>query len=45
MSGGLQAVWVSVVNALSEKLDLEINRNGKIYFMDFQNGVVKNILK
>jgi DNA gyrase subunit B len=37
-SGGLHGVGASVVNALAERLDAEVDRNGKIYWMSFKRG-------
>lgn len=37
-SGGLHGVGASVVNALSERLDVEVDRDGKTYKMSFRRG-------
>lgn len=37
-SGGLHGVGISVVNALSERVDVTVKRNGQIYKIAFENG-------
>jgi topoisomerase-4 subunit B len=44
-SGGLHGVGVSVTNALSERLDVEIRREGGVHVIVFENGEVAQKLK
>jgi len=39
VSGGLHGVGMSVVNALSEELEVFVKRHGKLYHMKFQKGI------
>ncbi|MGH7988377.1 MAG: DNA gyrase subunit B, partial [Candidatus Binataceae bacterium] len=42
VSGGLHGVGASVVNALSEEFEVEVKRNGLVYFQRYERGVPKS---
>ncbi len=45
VSGGLHGVGISVVNALSEWLEVEVRRNGHMYVQRYERGVTKTALE
>lgn len=45
ISGGLHGVGLSVVNALAERLHVEIRQNGNVYAQDYSRGIPKAPLK
>jgi len=45
VSGGLHGVGVSVVNALSERLSVEVKRDGHVFFQEYQRGAALYPLK
>jgi DNA gyrase subunit B len=45
VSGGLHGVGASVVNALSEYMEVEVSRGGEIYYQRYERGITKTALK
>jgi DNA gyrase subunit B len=42
VSGGLHGVGASVVNALSDEFEVEVRKNGKVYFQRYERGTPKS---
>jgi DNA gyrase subunit B len=45
VSGGLHGVGISVVNALSEFIEVEVKREGKVYYQSYERGIPKEPVK
>ena len=45
VSGGLHGVGASVVNALSEDFEVEVRKNGTIYFQRYERGIPKSTVE